>query len=72
MLGRAISQTHIHRLLILEGRLRSQGTESGICDARSNTGQIPLHVLRFTPLRMILPMLVTFMTYNGLLTLQRL
>ena len=46
-LGRAISQTHRHRLLILEGRFRSHGMESGICDGRSGTGQISLQVLRF-------------------------
>lgn len=71
-LGRAISQTHMHRLLILEGRLRSQGMESGTCDGRSGTGQISLQVLRFPPPRIILPMLVAFMTYKGLITLQRL
>jgi len=71
-LGRAISQTHMHRLLILEGRLRSHGMESDTCDGRSGTGQISLQVLRFSPLRIILPMLVTFITYNGLITLQRL
>jgi len=71
-LDRTISQTHMHRLLILEGRLRSQGMESVICDVRSGTGQISLQVLRFSPLRIILQVLVPFMTYKGLITLQRL
>jgi hypothetical protein len=62
----------MHQLLIPEGRLRSQGMESGICDGQSGNGQISLQVLRFSPLRIILPMLVSFMTYKGLINLQHL
>jgi len=62
----------MHQLLTPEGRLRSQGMESGICDGRSGDGQISLQVLRFSPLKIILPMFVAFMTYKGLITLQHL
>jgi len=45
----------MHQLLSPEGRLLSQGMESGICDGRSGTGQISLQVLQSSPLRITLP-----------------
>jgi hypothetical protein len=69
-LGRAISQTLGHRLLIPEAQLRSQSTEGGICDGRSGNGQVSLRVLRFSPVTIILPTLIMFMTCKGFITLK--